>query len=140
MLYKREVPAFGQRQVKVLCIDNHASSTYTCFLLARGGYKVKSATFLSDALELMRNSSYDVYLVNDELARSGKELFNKVREAAGSTPMVFYSMIVYPFSSRSADQSGRTAETPVPVTDVGMAIARAIEDAPARPIASLCAA
>jgi len=87
---------------------------------------VNSATFLSDALELMRSSSYDVYLINDELARSGKELFEKVREAAGSTPMVFYTMVVYPFTSRSADQSGRTAETPVPVTEVGVAIARAI--------------
>jgi hypothetical protein len=140
MLYKRDVPAFGQRQVKVLCIDHHASSTYACFLLARCGYKVDCARFLSDALELIRSSSYDVYLVNDELALTGKELFEKVREAAGSTPMVFYSMIVYPFSPRLADQSGRTAETPVPVTEVGIAIARAIEDAPARPIASLCAA
>ena len=110
------------------------------FLLARGGYKVKSATFLSDALELMRSSSYDVCLVNDELARSGKELFDKVRETAGSTPMVFYSMIVYPFSSRSVDQSGRTAETPVPVTELGSAIARAIAREATQPIASTCAA
>ena len=141
MQLKSEGPAVGQqRQVKVLCIDNHASSTYACFLLARCGYKVNSASFLSDALELMRSSSYDVCLVNDELARSGKELFEKVREAAGSTPMVFYSMVVYPFSSRSADQSGRTAETPVPVTEVGIAIARAIKHVPTQSIASTCAA
>jgi DNA-binding NtrC family response regulator len=140
MLYKREVPVFGHRQVKVLCIDHHSSSTYACFLLARSGYKVNFATFLSDALELIRNSSYDVYLVNDELARSGKELFEKVREAAGSTPMVFYSTVVYPFSPRSADQSGRSAETPVPVTEVGIAIARAIAREPIQPIASTRAA
>ena len=140
MPYKREVPAFGQEQVKVLCIDNHASSTHACFLLARSGYKVNSATFLSDALELMRSSSYDVYLVNDELARADEDLFEKVREAAGSTPMIFYSMIVYPFGPRLADQSGRTAETPIPVTEVGIAIARAIAPELTQPIASTCAA
>ena len=127
MQFKGEGPAVGQqRQVKVLCIDNHASSNYTCFLLARSGYKVKSASFLCDALELIHGSSYDVCLINDELARSGKELFEKLRETAGSTPFIFYSTVVYPFSPRLADQSGNTLETPVPVTEVATAVNRAI--------------
>jgi hypothetical protein len=89
MQLKGKGPAVGrQRQVKVLCIDNHASSNYACFLLARSGCKVNSASFLCDALELIHGSSYDVCLVNDELARSGKELFQKLREAAGSTPFI----------------------------------------------------
>ncbi len=127
-------------QPKILCIDHHASSTFACFLVARGGYKVNRVGFFSDALDLIRSSSYDVYLINDELVRSGKELFKKVREAAGSAPIVFYSMVVYPFSPRSADQSGNTPETPVPVTEVAIAIARAIERVPTRPMASICAA
>jgi DNA-binding NtrC family response regulator len=118
-----------QRQAKVLCIDNHASSNYTCFLLARSGYKVSSASFLCDALELIHGSSYDVCIINDELVRSGKELFQKLREAAGLTPFIFYSTVVYPFSPRLADQSGDTLETPVPVTEVAMAVYRAIDQA-----------
>ena len=127
MRFKSEGPVVGQqRQVKVLCIDNHASSNYACFLLARSGYKVNSASFLCDALELIHGSSYDVCLINDELVRSGKELFQKLREAAGLTPFIFYSTVVYPFSPRSADQSGNTLETPVPVTDVAIAVNRTI--------------
>jgi DNA-binding NtrC family response regulator len=127
MQLKGKGPAVGrQRQVKVLCIDNHASSNYACFLLARSGCKVNSASFLCDALELIHGSSYDVCLVNDELARSGKELFQKLREAAGSTPFIFYSTVVYPFSLRLADQSGNTPETPVPLTEVAIAVNRTI--------------
>ena len=128
-------------QPKILCIDNHTSSNYACFLLARSGYEVNRASFLCDALELIHGSSYDVYLMNDELAcGSDKDLLNKLREAMAGTPVVFYSTVVYPFSPRSADQSGNTPETPVPVTEVAIAIARAIKQVPARPIASICAA
>jgi DNA-binding NtrC family response regulator len=127
---KGEGPAVGQhRQVKVLCIDNHASSNYACFLLARSGYKVNSASFLCDALELIHGSGYDLCLINDELVRSDKELLQKLREAAGLTPFIFYSTVVYPFSPRLADQSGNTPETPVPVTEVAIAVNRAISQA-----------
>ena len=128
MQFKGEGPAVGkQRQVKVLCIDNHASSNYACFLLARSGYKVNSASFLCDAIELIHGSSYDVCLINDEFARgSDKELLNKVREAMAGTPVVFYSTVVYPFSPRLADQSGNTLETPVPLTEVVIAVNRTI--------------
>lgn len=142
MQLKNVGPAVGQqRQVKVLCIDNHASSNYTCFLLARSGYKVNSASFLCDAIELIHGSSYDVCIINDELARSGKELFQKLREAAGSTPFIFYSTVVYPFSPRLADQSGNTPETPVPITEVAIAVIRAVgQTLPlARPAASVSA-
>ena len=70
-------------------------------------------------------------LINDEFASSGKELFQKLREAAGSTPFIFYSTVVYPFSPRLADQSGDTLETPVPLTEV--AITRLVAQS-ARPL------
>lgn len=134
MCRKREVPASRQRQVRILCIDTHASSQYACFLLARSGYKVTYAGFLCDALDLIHGSSYDVYVVNDELARGrGKDLFEQVRKAAGPTPIVFYSTVVYPPRS---GQSGSTPETPVPLTEVTIAVGRAIADISKRPIAS----
>ena len=131
MQLRSEGPTVGQkRQVKVLCIDNHASSNYACFLLARSGYQVNCASFLCDALELIHGSRYDVYLINDELAcGSDKVLLNKVREAMAGTPVVFYSTVIYPFSPRLADQSGNTPETPVPVTEVAIAVNRTIGQA-----------
>jgi hypothetical protein len=132
MQFKGEGAAVGrERQLKVLCIDNHASSNYTCFLLARNGYKVNCANFLCDALEMIHGSSYDLYLINDEMAcGSDKELLNKVREAMGATPVLFYSTVIYPFNPRLADQSGNTPETPVPVTEVPIAVYRTIGHAP----------
>jgi DNA-binding NtrC family response regulator len=141
MYRKGEVPSGRQRQVSILCIDNHASSQYACFLLARSGYKVTYAGFLCDALDLIHRSSYDLYVVNDELACGpGKDLFEKVRKAAAATPIVFYSTVVYPFSPRSADQSGSTPDTPVPLTEIAIAVGRAIADISTRPTASTRAA
>lgn len=120
-----------QRQAKVLCIDNHASSNYTCFLLARNGYKVNCATFLCDALEMLHDSTYDVCLINDELAcQSDNALLKRVREAMGTTPVLFYSTVIYPFNPRLADQSGSTPETPIAVTEVPIAVYRALRPQP----------
>jgi hypothetical protein len=141
MFRRGEVPADGQRQVRILCVDNHASSNYACFLLVRSGYKVTYAGFLSDALNLIHGSTYDIYVVNDELARGPHtDLFTELRKGAGATPIVFYSNIVYPFSPRSADQSGSTPETPVPLTEIAIAVGRAMADISTRPAASIRAA
>src|SRR5262249_47340980 len=87
MNMKNEAHAGGhERHIKVLCIDNHASSTYALYLLRRCGYEVYSAGFLCDALELIRRTTYDVFLINDEMARAGKQLLEKLREAAGAIP------------------------------------------------------
>ena len=131
MQLKGEGPAFGQqRQVKVLCIDNHASSNYTCFLLRRSGCTVDSAGFLCDALEMLHGSRYDVCLINDELAcQADKEMLNKVRDAIGATPVLFYSTVIYPFNRRLADQSGNTPDTPIAVTEVPVAVYRTVSQA-----------
>ena len=126
---------------KLLCIDNHASSTYLGFLLSRRGYQVNTASFLCDALDLIRSSAFDLFLVNDELARGcGKEFLKKLGEASGATPVIFYSNIIYPYSPRSADQSGRTPETPVPVTEAEAAVDRALAEASSLPMACINAA
>ena len=136
-----EGPASRQKEVSILCIDNHASSYYACFLLVHSGYKVTYASFLSDALSLIHGSTYDLYVVNDELARgSHADLFAEVRKAAGATPILFYSTVVYPFSPRPADQSGSTPDTPVPLTEVAVAVGRTIADISTRPIPSTRAA
>ncbi len=144
MQLKGEGRAVGQqRQVNVLCIDNHASSNYACFLLARSGYKVNSASFLCDALELIHGSSYDVCIINDEFAcGSDKELLQQGEGGCGCVlHLIFYSTVIYPFSPRLADQSGNTPETPVPITEVPIAVIRAIgQSLPlARPAASVSA-
>ena len=128
------------RQLKVLCIDNHASATYSLFLLARSGYKVKCVSFFCDAIEQIQESAYDVCLINDELARAGKDMLERFRKAAGLIPIVFYSTVVYPFSPRLADQSGETLETPVPVTEAVIAVTRALRHVPGEKIEATCAA
>ena len=141
MFPEGEVPQRpGGGQFRVLCIDNHASSTYCLFLLTRSGYKVKCVSFFCDAIDSVQHSSYDVCLINDELARAGKGMLERFREAAGTIPIVFYSTVVYPFSSRLANQSGDTVETPAVVTEAEIAVARALRLVPNGRIASSRAA
>ena len=100
MYRKGEVPAARRSQVRVLCIDNHASLNYVCLLLARSGYMVNRAGFLCDALDLIHRSSYDLYVVNDKLACGpGEDPFKSVRKAAGTTPIVFYKTCRVPVRS-----------------------------------------
>ena len=127
-------------KARVLCIDNHASSTYSFFLLRRSGYHVESASFFCDAIDLIKKSAFDVYLINDELARAGKDMLQKFCELAGATPIVFYSTLVYPFSTRLADQSGATLDTPTSVTEAAIAVARALSHVPRKTITSTRAA
>ena len=135
MQFKGEVPAFSQqRRVKVLCIDNHASSNLAMYLLTQAGYEVGCVGSFSSAMELIDGPCFDLYLINDEMAStSGKKLLTQLREAMAATPVLFYSTVIYPFSPRLADQSGCTAETPVPVTELAIAVYRIIGDA--RPLA-----
>jgi len=129
------------RRHKLLCIDNHGSSNYLRFLLVRRGYDVDIVSFLCDALDLMRASTFDLFLVNEEFALgSGKEFLRRLGEAAGPTPVIFYSNVIYPYCLRSADQSGSTPETPVPVTELGEAISRALAAATTPPMARINAA
>jgi len=144
MQCKGEVRAFGrQGQVKVLCIDNHASSNLAMYLLTRAGYEVSCVGSFSRAMELIDGPCFDLYLINGELAgASGKNLLNQLRDVIAATPVLFYSTVIYPYSPRSADQSGNTAATPVPVTELATAVNRTIGHA--RPLArrgaSICAA
>jgi len=144
MQCKGEVPAFGQqRQAKVLCIDNHASSNLALYLLTRTGFEVSCVGSFSRAMELIDGQCFDLYLINDELAStSGKKLLTQLMEAMAARPVLFYSTVIYPFSPRLADQSGSTAATPVPVTEVAIAVNRTISHARllARRGASICAA
>lgn len=141
MFPKGEVTNREHRRHKLLCIDNHGSSTYLTFLLVRHGYHVDTVSFLCDALDLIRSSAFDLFLVNDEVARdSGKEFLRRLGEAAGRTPVIFYSNVIYPYCPRSADQSGSTPETPVPVTELGVVISRVLAEASTPAMARINAA
>src|SRR6476469_9378778 len=100
MQLKVEGPALGQqRHFKVLVIDNHASSNLAVFLLRFCGYEVNCVKSISAALDLVDSSTFDVCVINDELAcGSGKELLNKLKEGMARTPVLFYSTVTFPFS------------------------------------------
>jgi len=54
MKLKGEGPAVGQqRQVKVLCIDNHASSNLAIFLLRSCGYEVNCVKSIAESFNLV---------------------------------------------------------------------------------------
>ena len=100
MQFKGEGAAIGrERQLKVLCIDNHASSNLAMYLLTRAGYEVSCVGSFSRAMNLIDGPCFDLYLINDELAgTSSKKLLTQLREAMAATPVLFFSTVIYPFS------------------------------------------
>ena len=120
-----DAPARGPRKGRVLCVDNRASRNLAVFLLKRAGYEVTTATSLPDALELVGGARFDLHLVNHKLLRgAGKELYEKLSEAAPATPVLFYSTVTYPLRRR-AGRLG-TGGAPVPVTEVAGAVGRTL--------------
>lgn len=121
-------PAVGeQKQVRVLCVDNHASSNLASLLLARSGYEVNCVKSIDDALDLLDQPRFDVCLINDELAYGSDEALLNTVKAASS--VLFYSTVIYPFSPRLQDISGDTPETALPITDVAIAVNRTMAHA-----------
>jgi hypothetical protein len=134
---KDELPTGRERPVGLMCIDNHASSNYACFLLVHSGYKVTYASFLSDALNLIHGSSYDLYVVNDELALGLIQICSRrCARLQGRRHFVFTRRYCLPVQSAFSGKVWQHPETPVPLTEVAIAVGRVIADISTSSVAS----
>ncbi len=104
---------------RVLCIDNHASSNLTAYLLERASYEVRMVSSTADGIRLARSEYFDLYLLNHKLV-DGSETRNKLHEFAPHTPILFYSTVTYPYRQRVAASCHRYGHrgAPVSVCDV----------------------
>jgi DNA-binding response OmpR family regulator len=78
---------------RVLFVEDHEDTRQLVALwLGMAGYEVETADGVAGALELARDKSFDLYLLDSRFADgTGKELCERLREFDEVTPIVFYS-------------------------------------------------
>ena len=90
-------------KLRVLCIDNRASSNLAVYLLERAGFEVRTTNSIADAKKLARHEPFDLHLLNHELV-DGSEIYScdKLDEFIPRTPILFYSTVPYPYTEIKA--------------------------------------
>jgi len=87
--------------------DNEDTREMVSLVLQGDGYKVTCAKTMCEALELAKQESFDLYLLDSRLPDgSGVELCELIRRFDNKTPIVFYSAAAYEDDVREALASG----------------------------------
>ena len=78
---------------RILCVDDDDD---ICFMLTHllgdENYEVTTITVVGEALELARNESFNLYILDEWFPReAGLGLCRKIREFDPHTPIIFYS-------------------------------------------------
>lgn len=78
---------------RILCVDDEEDTlSMLCGLLGLVNCEVLTAATADEALEMIAEGSFDLYLLDNWLpGGSGAELCRKIRESDPTTPVVFYS-------------------------------------------------
>jgi two-component system OmpR family response regulator len=104
---------------RVLCVDDDED---TCFmlthLLQQENYDVEAANTVSEALELARNASFNLYILDKWFPRgAGVALCRKIREFDPHTPIIFYSGAAFDSDREEALYAGAQAFVAKPYID-----------------------
>jgi DNA-binding response OmpR family regulator len=96
---------------RILCVDDDED---TCFmlthLLEQENYDVMTIKNVSQALELARNESFNLYIFDEWFPReAGLGLCRKVREFDPHTPIIFYSGAAFESAKEEALYAGAQA-------------------------------
>ena len=103
---------------RVLCVDDVGDDCKLFSLvLSQDGYEIETAQSIVDALQLIENSQFDLYLFDIFLRDgTGFELLKKVREIDPSVPVVFCTADVRESTRELAWQAGVQAFLTKPVS------------------------
>src|SRR5262244_3946566 len=91
---------------RILCVEDDAD---TCLLitLMLSSYKVVTVSNLKEAVQLIENESFDLYLLDNWLGGdSGIQLCQYIQTADPNTPVIFCSGAVYERDQEEALQAG----------------------------------
>ena len=96
---------------RILCVDDDED---TCFmlrhLLGQENYEVTTIKAVSEALQLARNESFNLYIFDEWFPReAGLGLCRKVREFDPHTPIIFYSGAAFESDKEEALYAGAQA-------------------------------
>ena len=96
---------------RILCVDDDED---TCFmlthLLGQENYQVRAVKSVSEALQLARNESFNLYILDEWFPKeAGLGLCRKIREFDPHTPVIFYSGAVFESDREEALYAGAQA-------------------------------
>lgn len=96
---------------RILCVDDEVD---TCFmlvtLLGQENYEVMAVKTVSEALELARAESFNLYILDEWFPReAGLGLCRKIREFDPYTPIIFYSGAAFDSDKEEALYAGAQA-------------------------------
>ncbi len=93
---------------RILCIDDHHDSAeMLSLLLAQEDYDVKIAATMREALELIEQESFDLYVLDRRLPDgSGIELCEKLGHSTPGVPCIFYTGDAYELFRKEAIAAG----------------------------------
>ncbi|MDT5061918.1 MAG: two-component system, chemotaxis family, chemotaxis protein CheY [Acidobacteriota bacterium] len=104
---------------RILCVDDDDD---TCFmlthLLGQENYEVKAIKTVSEALQLARNESFNLYILDEWFPKdAGVGLCRKLREFDPHTPIIFYSGAAFESDKEEALYAGAQAFVAKPYVD-----------------------
>jgi CheY-like chemotaxis protein len=104
---------------RILCVDDDED---TCFmlthLLGQENYETRAVKSVSEALQLARNESFNLYVLDEWFPRdAGLGLCRKIREFDPHTPIIFYSGAAFESDREEALYAGAQAFVAKPLVD-----------------------
>ena len=101
---------------RILCVDDHEDTSFMLtHLLGKSDYAVVVANGVNDALRLITNEEFDLYVLDKRLPDgSGLDLCRKLNAATPQVPIIFYSGDAYDLHRQEGLCAGAEAYVPKP--------------------------
>jgi DNA-binding response OmpR family regulator len=123
-----------KQKCRILYIEDHQDTLeLVLFALKANEYDVVHDRTITGALELVRTSNFDLYLLDNMLPDgSGIDLCRRIREVDDTTPIVFFSAAAYSSDKQTAFNAGAQdyIVKPANLTELCDVIARLVEPGP----------
>lgn len=96
---------------RILYVDDHEDTSFMLtHLLGQSDYEVVTAFSVSEALDLIEEEKFDLYVLDKRLPDgSGLELCKQLNEATPSVPIIFYSGDAYELHRQQGLDAGADA-------------------------------
>ena len=104
---------------RILCVDDHEDTSFMLTnLLERSNYDVVTANSIGDALRLLEQARFDLYILDKRLPDgSGLDLCRRFNEVTPHVPVIFYSGDAYELHRQEGLCAGAEAYVSKPEID-----------------------
>jgi two-component system phosphate regulon response regulator OmpR len=99
-----------ESDVRILCVDDHADTNdLVSITLSMDGYRVSSAKSANEAMILINNQPFDVYIIDVQMPNiNGLELCRRIRANDEDVPIIIYSAAAYEADKTAGYDAGAT--------------------------------